>query len=158
MLRGAYDSLKLGSLCPFRAHSLLFEAPTLSLHSVLSTMENRKSGSNPPHHPGMATESDEWLVPTSQSQDLRPFLISPTRPGGTALFKNTTPKPLRRSQGYITPPAQPLPSILTTIRMGGHIATQETNSVATSQVEEAELQTPDSVRAGTLRVTAHVTR
>ena len=95
----------------------------------------------------MAVDPDEWLVPTSQSQDLRPFVVSPPRPGGSALFKDTTPKALRQSQGYIPQPVQPLPSILATIQARGHVGTQETDIVPTSQMEEAELRIPDSIRA-----------
>ena len=39
----------------------------------------------------MVMDSDEELVPTSQSQDLKLFFISPPRPGGSALLKDTTP-------------------------------------------------------------------
>jgi hypothetical protein len=102
----------------------------------------------------MAVDSDEWLVPTSQSQDLKPFFVSPPRPGGTVLLKDTTPKPLRQSQGYMNQPSQPLPSILATIQTSSHTGTQETDAVVTSQIEEAELWLPHSVQAGPSRALA----
>jgi len=102
---------------------------------------------SPPRLPTIAMGFDEGVVPTSQSQDLRPFLVSPPRPGGTALLKDTTPKSLRRSQGYAKQPPQPLPSVLAAIQAKGHAGTQESDVVATSQMEEAELRIPRSVRA-----------
>jgi hypothetical protein len=108
----------------------------------------------PPRDSAMAVDSDEWLVPTSQSQDLKPFFISPPRPGGTVLLKDTTPKPLRQSQGYMNQPSQPLPSILATIQTSSHTITRETDAVVTSQIDEAELRLPHSVQAGPSRAPA----
>ena len=73
-------------------------------------VESEQPGSGPLHSSVIGVDSDEWLVPTSQSPDLRPYVVSPPRPRGTVL-KETTPKPLRRSQGYIDQPSQPLPSV-----------------------------------------------
>ena len=129
--------------------SPIFKVPALPHTPHRQRVENRQPGTNPPRNFAMAIDSDEGVVPTSQSQDLRPFVISPPRPGGSVLFKDTTPKSLRQSQGYVPQPAQPLPSFLATAR--GHVGTQETDIVPTSQMEEDELRIPDSVRAGTSR-------
>ena len=109
---------------------------------------------NPPRDPAMVIDSDEELVPTSQSQDLKPFFISPPRPGGSALLKDTTPKSLRQSQGYIKQPVQPLPSILATIQARGYTGTQESDIVATSQMEETKLRILRSAQAGPSRALA----
>ena len=111
-------------------------------------MENRQPDTNQSRNSASAADSDEWLVPTSQSQDLRPFIISPHCAGGSTHFKDTTPKLLRQSQGYNPQPVQPLHSVMATIQARGHSETQETDVVPSSQMEEAELQIPDSVRAG----------
>ena len=77
----------------------IFEVSTPPLQTPRrNRAEDKKLGSSPPRHFAMAVDSDNWLVPTSQSQDLRPFVISPPRPGGSALLKDTTPKLLRQSQ------------------------------------------------------------
>jgi len=102
----------------------------------------------------MAVVPDEGLVPTSQSQDLKPFFVSPPRPGGTALFKDTTPKSLRHSQGYNKQRPQPLPSVLATIQARAHAGTQETDVVVTSQMEETELRMPRPAQAGPSRTLA----
>jgi hypothetical protein len=135
---------------PARNSSPIFKVPALPLHTPRSKrVENRPP--SPPRYPAMAVDSDEGLVPTSQSQDLRPFFVSPPRPGGTSVLKDTTPKSLRHSQGYIKQPAQPLPSVLATIQARGYAGTQETDIVPTSQLEEAELRIPRSVQAGPSR-------
>lgn len=135
--------------------SPVFKVPALPLTPRRHRVENRKPDSNAPSHSAMAVDSDEGLVPTSQSQDLRPFPISPPRPGGSALFKDTTPKSLRQSQqGYITQLARPLPSILATIQANDHIGTQESEIVVTSQIEETELRIPRSVQVGPSRALA----
>ena len=132
---------------PDQNSSPVFKVPALPLHTPRrKRVENRLRDSSPPRHPAMAVDSDEGLVPTSQSQDLRPFLVSPPRPGGSALLKDTTPKSLRRSQGYTKQLPQPLPSVLAAMQASGHIGTQESNVVATSQMEETELRIPRSAR------------
>ena len=131
--------------------SPIFKVSALPYTPHRQRVENRQSSTNPPHTFAMAIDPDEELVPTSQSQDLRPFIISPPRPGGSVLFKDTTPKSLRQSQGYVPQPVQPLPSVLATIQLWGHVGTQETDIVPTSQMEEDELQIPNYVRAGISR-------
>ena len=131
--------------------SPIFEVHTLPCTPCRQRVENRQPDINPSRNSVLATDSDEWLVPTSQSQDLRPFLISPPHTGGSARFKDTTPKLLRQSQGYNPQPVQPLRSVVATIQARGHVGTQETDIVPSSQMEEAELQIPDSVRAGASR-------
>ena len=95
--------------------------PSMSLtpnskRSLQAPQDCRRVGKRKPSLPPLygfstAVESDgELVVPTSQSQDLRPFFVSPPRPGGTDLFTDTTPKALRQSQGYIDQPLQPGPS------------------------------------------------
>ena len=133
---------------PAQDSSPIFKIPALPLHTPRrKRVENRLRDTSPPRHSTTAMCSDEGVVPTSQSQDLRPFLVSPPRPGGTALLKDTTPKSLRRSQGYTKHPPQPLPSVLAAIQARGHAGTQESDVVATSQMEEAELRIPRSARA-----------
>jgi len=133
---------------PAQNSSPIFKIPALPLHTPRrKRVENRLRDTSPPRHSTTAMCSDEGVVPTSQSQDLRPFLISPPRPGGSALLKDTTPKSLRRSQGYTKHPPQPLPSVLAAIQARGHAGTQESDFVATSQMEEAELRIPRSARA-----------
>ncbi|KAF9647056.1 hypothetical protein BDM02DRAFT_3117674, partial [Thelephora ganbajun] len=140
---------------PAQSSSPIFKVPALPLHTPYrKRVENRLTGSSPPRHPTMAVDSDEGLVPTSQSQDLKPFFVSPPRPGGSALFKDTTPKSLRHSQGYAKQPAQPLPSVLATIQTRNHVGTQENDIVATSQMEEAELRIPRSAQVGPSRTLA----
>ena len=140
---------------PAQNVSPIFKVPALPLTPRRQRVENKKPDSNAPSHSAMAVDFDEGLVPTSQSQDLRPFPISPPRPGGSALFKDTTPKSLRQSQqGYLAQLAQPLPSILATIQAQDHIGTQETDIVATSQIEETELRVPRSIQVGPSRVLA----
>ena len=132
---------------PAQNSSPVFKIPALPLHTPhRKRAENRLRDLSPPRHTAMAVDSDEGLVPTSQSQDLRPFLVSPPRPGGSALLKDTTPKSLRRSQGYTKQLPQPLPSVLAAIQASGHVGTQESNIVATSQMEETELRIPRSAR------------
>jgi len=132
---------------PAQDSSPIFKIPALPLHTPhRKRVENRLRDMSPPRHPTMTMGFDEGVVPTSQSQDLRPFLVSPPRPGGTALLKDTTPKSLRRSQGYNKQLAQPLPSVLAAIQARGHAGTQESDVVATSQMEEAELRIPRSAR------------
>ena len=132
---------------PAQDSSPIFKIPALPLHTPRrKRVENRLRDTSPPRHSAMAMCSDEGVVPTSQSQDLRPFLVSPPRPGGTALLKDSTPKSLRRSQGYTKQPPQPLPSVLAAMQARGHAGTQESDVVATSQMEEAELRIPRSTR------------
>jgi len=82
--------------------------PSMSLtpnskRSLQAPQDCRRVGKRKPSLPPLygfstAVESDgELVVPTSQSQDLRPFFVSPPRPGGTDPFTNTTPKALRQS-------------------------------------------------------------
>lgn len=141
---------------PVRNSSPVFKVPALPLQTPRrNRVENKQQGSSLPHRSAMAVDSDEGLVPTSQSQDLKPFLISPPRPvRGTVLYKDTTPKSLRQSQGYVDQPTQPLPSIIATIQARGHTGTQETDVVATSQMEETELRIPRSAHAGPSRALA----
>ena len=140
---------------PVQNSSPIFKVPALPLHTPhRKRVENRLSDSSPPRHSAMAVDSDEGLVPTSQSQDLKPFFVSPPRPGGTALLKNTTPKSLRHSQGYVKQRPQPLPSVLATIQARGHAGTQESDVVATSQMEETELRIPRSAQVGPSRALA----
>jgi len=140
---------------PVQNSSPLFKVPALPVHTPRrKRVENRLSDSSPPRHPTMAVDPDEGLVPTSQSQDLKPFFISPPRPGGTALLKDTTPKSLRHSQGYNKQHPQPLPSVLATIQARGHTGTQETDVVVTSQMEETELRMPRSAQVGPSRALA----
>ena len=140
---------------PAQNSSPIFKVPALPLQTPRrDRAENRRSGLRPPPGSAMAVDSDETVVPTSQSQDLKPFFVSPPRPGGSILLKDTTPKSLRQSQGYINQPTQPLPSVLATIQAKGHTGTQETDVVATSQIEETELRMPRSVQAGQSRALA----
>lgn len=140
---------------PVQDSSPIFKVPALPLHTPhRKRVENRLPNASSPRHSAMAVESDEGLVPTSQSQDLKPFIISPPRPGGTVLLKDTTPKSLRQSQGYIKQPPQPLPSVLATIQAMGHTGTQESDVVATSQMEETELRIPRSAQVGPSRALA----
>ena len=139
---------------PVQDSSPIFKVPALPLYTPhRKRVENRPPESNPPRHSAMAVDSDEGLVPTSQSQDLRPFFVSPPRPGGTAL-KDTTPKSLRHSQGYTKQPPKPLPSMLANIRARAHTGTQESDIVPTSQIEEAELRIPRSVQVEPSRAQA----
>lgn len=138
---------------PVQNPSPTFKVPALPLHTPhRKRVENVLPKLSPPRHP-MAVDSDEGLVPTSQSQDLRPFFVSPPRPGGTIL-KDTTPKSLRQSQGYTKQPVQPLPSVLATIQARGYIGTQESDIVPTSQMEETELRIPSTAQAGPSRALA----
>lgn len=138
---------------PVQTSPPTFKVPTLPLHTPhRKHVENRLPKSSPPRQP-MAVDFDEGLVPTSQSQDLRPFFVSPPRPGGSIL-KDTTPKSLRQSQGYIKQLVQPLPSVLATIQARGYIGIQESDVVPTSQIEETELQIPLSAQAGPSRTLA----
>jgi hypothetical protein len=90
------------SQAPAQNSSPIFNIPALPLHTPChQRVGDTKSGLSPPRHPAMAVDSEEELVPTSQSQDLKPFIISPPHPGGSSLLKDTTPKSLRQSQGYI---------------------------------------------------------
>lgn len=114
-------------------------------------VEIQQPGLGTPHSSTVTEDSDENFVPTSQSQDLKPYFISPPRPGGTVL-KDTTPKPLRQSQGHINQALQPLPSVMATIQ--GHARTQGTNAVPTSQMEETELRLPQPIQAGASRALA----
>ena len=140
---------------PVQNPSPIFKVPALPLQTPRrNRVEKGRPGLNPARQSAMAVDFDEGVVPTSQSQDLRPFVISPPRPGGTALFKDTTPKSLRQSQGYVDQPSQPLPSVLATIQAGGHSGTQETDVVPTSQMEETELRIPRSAQAGSSRALA----
>lgn len=140
---------------PIQDSSPIFKVPALPLHTPRrKRVENRLPDSSPTRHSAMAVDSDEGLVPTSQSQDLKPFLISPPRPGGTTLLKDTTPKSLRHSQGYVKQPPQPLPSVLATIQAKVHTGTQESDVVATSQMEETELRIPRSAQVGPSRALA----
>jgi hypothetical protein len=137
---------------PAQDSSPIFKIPALPLHTPhRKRVGNRLSDSSPPRHSAMAVDSDEGLVPTSQSQDLKPYFVSPPRPGGTALLKDTTPKSLRHSQGYTKQPPQPLPSVLATIQANSHTGTQDSNVVATSQMEETELRIPRSAQVGPSR-------
>lgn len=139
---------------PAQNSSPIFKVPALPLHTPRrKRVENGPSGSSP-RRSTMAVDSDEGLVPTSQSQDLKPFFVSPPRPGGTALLTDTTPKSLRRSQGHNKQPPQPLPSVLATIQAGSHTGTQESDVVPTSQMEEKELRIPRSVQVGPSRALA----
>ena len=138
------------SQTPAHPSSPVFKVPALPLRTPhRQRVENRKPGPNPPSNYAMAVDLDE--VPTSQSQDLRPFIVSPPRPGGSALFKDTTPKPLRESQGYVPQQTQPLPSVLAAIQARGLTETHDTDIVPTSQMEEAELQIPSFIRTGQSR-------
>ena len=140
---------------PVQNSSPIFKVPALPLHTPRrQRVGDRKSGSSPPRNLVMVIDSDEGLVPTSQSQDLKPFFVSPPRPGGSALLKDTTPKSLRQSQGYIKQTAQPLPSILATMQARGYTGTQESDIVATSQMEETELRIPRPAQAGPSRAQA----
>ena len=141
---------------PVQNSSPIFKVPALPLHTPRrKRVENKLPDLNPPLHSAMAVDPpDEALVPTSQSQDLRPFFVSPPRPGGSALLKDTTPKSLRHSQGYIKQPPQPLPSVLAAIQARSHVGTQESDIVATSQMEEAELRIPRSAQVGSSRALA----
>ena len=140
---------------PVQDSSPIFKVPALPLHTPnRKRVENRLPDSSPPRHSAMVVGSDEGLVPTSQSQDLRPFFVSPPRPGGTALLKDTTPKSLRHSQGYTKQPPHPLPSVLATIQARGHTGTQDSDIVATSQMEETELRIPHSAQVGPSRALA----
>ena len=131
-----------------QSSSPVFKIPALPLHTPhRKRVENRLSGSSP-QHSAVAVDSDEGLVPTSQSQDLKPFFVSPPRPGGTALLTDTTPKSLRHSQVYTRQPPQPLPSVLAAIQARGHAGTQESDVIATSQMEETELRIPRAARVG----------
>lgn len=139
---------------PVQDSSPIFKVPALPLHTPhRKRVENRLPDPGPSRHPPMAADSDEGLVPTSQSQDLRPFFVSPPRPGGTAL-KDTTPKPLRQSQGYTKQSIQPLPSVLAAIQARGHTGSQDSDVVVTSQMEETELRIPRSPRFGPSRALA----
>jgi hypothetical protein len=130
----------------------VFKVPAIPLHTPhRKRVENRLPDPSPSRHPTTAADSDEGLIPTSQSQDLKPFFVSPPRPGGTALLTDTTPKSLRHSQGYTKQPAQPLPSVLATIQARGHTGTQESDIVATSQMEETELRIPRAAQVGPSR-------
>lgn len=130
---------------PAQNSSFIFKVPALPLHTPhRKRVENRLP----------EFDSDDGLVPTSQSQDLRPFFVSPPRPGGTALFKDTTPKPLRQSQGYMKQPLEPLPSVLAAIQTKDHTGTQESDVVTTSQMEEVELQIPHSAQVEPSRTLA----
>ena len=140
---------------PHQGSSPIFKVPPLPLQTPRrDRAENRRPGLIPLHHSATAVDSDEWVVPTSQSQDLRPFVISPPRPGGSVLFKDTTPKLLRQSQGYMSQPSQPLPSVLATIQLRGQTESQESDIVVTSQIQEAELRLPRSAQAGQSRALA----
>ena len=138
---------------PAQDSSPIFKIPALPLNTPHRTRaENWLSDSGLLRRPATAIDPDE-IVPTSQSQDLRPFIVSPARPGGSTLLKDTTPKALRRSQGYNSQPPQPLPSVLATIQARGHrdAETQESDVVPTSQMEETELRIPRSARNGSPR-------
>ena len=132
---------------PAQNPSPIFKVPALPVQTPRrNRVENKQPALGQPRDSAMAVDSDEGLVPTSQSQDLRPYFVSPPRPGGT-IFKDTTPKSLRQSQGYLNEPPQPLPSVIATIQARGHAGTQETDFVPTSQMEETELQLPRSAGA-----------
>lgn len=140
---------------PVQDSSPIFKIPALPLHTPRrKRVDNKPSDLGPPRRSKMAVDSDEGLVPTSQSQDLKPFFVSPPRPGGTALLTDTTPKSLRRSQGYTKQPPQPLPSVLATVQAKGRTGTQESDVVVTSQMEEAELRIPRPVQVGPSRALA----
>lgn len=115
------------------------EVPALPLKTPgRDRMDARQRCLSPPRDSTTAVEFDEEIIPTSQSQDLRPFVVSPPRPGGTVLLKDTTPKPLRQSQGYIDQPLQPLPSLLAVIHARDYAQPQE----------DGELWTPRSLQSG----------
>ena len=136
---------------PAQNSSPIFKIPALPLHTPRHKRVANRLSDLSPRHSRMIVDSDEGLVPTSQSQDLKPFFVSPPRPGGTALLKDTTPKSLRRSQGHNKQPPQPLPSVLAAIQARGHTGTQEGDVVATSQMEEKELRIPPAVQVGPSR-------
>jgi len=138
------------SPAPVQDSSPIFKVPALPLH----TPRRKRVENRPPDSSAMVVDSDEALVPTSQSQDLKPFFVSPPRPGGTALLRDTTPKSLRHSQGYIKQPPQPLPSVLAAIQARTPTGTQESDIVPTSQIEETELRIPRSAQVGVSRALA----
>ena len=140
---------------PVQKSSPIFKVPALPLQTPRrDRVLNRQPGLTSSCRPATTADSDEGLVPTSQSQDLKPFFISPPRPGGTALFKDSTPKSLRQSQGYINQHSQPLPSVLATIQARNYTGTQDTDVVPTSQIEETELRIPHSAQTGKSRALA----
>ena len=140
---------------PVQNSSPIFKIPALPLQTPRrNRAKNNRPGPNPLRNCATAPDSDDGIVPTSQSQDLRPFFISPPRPGGTVLLKDTTPKLLRQSQGYTNQSSQPLPSVLATVQARDHAGTQETDIVPTSQMEEDELKIPCSDQGGSSRALA----